>query len=147
MRTPLSFRIVALVAAGATAGACASGADTAATADSAAAAPAPASAPQAFSLMAADASWQAEITPTNIIFVRFRGTRPDSLFFDYRAPDDTGALQNYEVLRTSPDTTRIAISLARTPCTDQSGNTYTHMAQIWLTGKQQAQGKGCANKK
>lgn len=147
MRTPLSFRIVTLAVAGAIASGCASGADTAAKADSAAAAPAPAPAPQQFTLMADDASWQTEITPTNIIFIRFRGARADSQLFDYKAPDDTGALQNYEVLRTSPDTTRIAISLARTPCTDKSGNTYTHMAQIWLTGKLTAQGKGCANRK
>ena len=130
MRTPHSLTLVALAVAGSIAAGCASGADTAATADSAAAAPAPAAAPQQFSLMAEDASWQAEITPTNIVFIRFRGTRADSLLFDYKAPDDTGALQNYEVLRTSPDTTRIAISLARTPCTDKSGNTYTHMAQV-----------------
>ena len=147
MRMPLSFRIVTLAVTGAIAYGCASGADTAATADSAAAAPAPAPAPQQFSLMGDDASWQAEITPSNIIFIRYRGTLPDSQVFEYKAPDDTGALQNYEVLRTSPDTTRIAISLARTPCTDKSGNTYTHMAQIWLTGKLTAEGKGCANKK
>ena len=147
MRTPHSLRIVAFVTATAIAAACASGADTGATADSAAAAPAPAPAPQSFSLMADDASWSVEISPSNIIYLRHRGARSDSLVFDYKAPDDTGALQNYDVLRTSPDTTRIAIALARTSCTDQSGNTYTHKAQVWLTGKTQAEGTGCANKK
>jgi hypothetical protein len=50
------------------------------------------------------------------------------------------------------DTVRISISLAMTKCTDKAGAEYTHMAHVWLTGKQggrtlNTETKGCANKK
>ena len=53
---------------------------------------------------------------------------------------------------TAKDTARISISLAMTKCTDKAGTEYTHMAQVWVTGKQggrtlNTEVKGCANKK
>lgn len=141
-----TLRLVALLAAGTFAVACGGG--EAQTSDSAAtAAPPPPAAPESFTLEAKDGSWSAEINPQNIVWIRHRGSRSDSVVFDFKEPSVNGAISEYEVLRTSPDTTRISIALAMTSCTDDSGNTYTHQAQVWLTGKTQAEGAGCAKKK
>lgn len=143
LHSPL--RLVALLAAGSFAVACGGG--EAQNADSAAMAPAPPPAPTSYTLAANDGSWSADITPEGIVYRRVRGSRTDSLMFEFQAPEVSGAISNYEILRTSPDTTRLTITLSRTPCTDKEGNPYTHLAQVWLTGANTAQGSGCAKEK
>lgn len=138
-----SFRLAAFLTA-VTVLACAGGEagespDSAASA--AAAAPPP---PESFSLVANDGSWSGDITPSGIVF---RHRRNDSLMFDYKPPTVNGALSDYESLLTAEDTVRISISLAMTNCTDKAGQTYTHLAQVYLTGDVQLQSSGCANKK
>jgi hypothetical protein len=138
-----SFRLAAFLTA-VTVLACAGGEtgeapDSAATA--AAAAPPP---PESFTLVANDGSWSGDITPAGIVF---RHRRNDSLVFDYKPPTVNGAISDYESLITAQDTVRISISLAMTNCTDKAGKTYTHLAQVYLTGDVQLQSSGCANKK
>ncbi|HEX7124019.1 MAG TPA: hypothetical protein VF178_16700 [Gemmatimonadaceae bacterium] len=145
MRTHSPLRLVALVAAVTFAVACGGG--EAQPADSAASAPTPPPAPTSYTLAAEDGSWNADITPQGIVYRRIRGSRTDSLIFDFSAPEVNGAISNYEILRTSPDTTRLTITLSRTPCKDKKGNEYTHLAQLWLTGAHEAQGSGCAKEK
>jgi len=148
MRYGPSFRVLALLAAVTLLGACAKEAaempDSAAAA--AAAAPPP---PDAFTLVSKDGSWSGEITPSGITY---SPKGKETLSFEYKAPTLNGAISDYESLMTAKDTIRIAISLAMTSCTDAAGGTYTHMAQVWLTGRQggrdlNTQTQGCANKK
>jgi uncharacterized membrane protein len=141
--------MAALVMAAALLTACAGG-EKAETTDSAAAAAAQAPPPaESFTLAADDGSWTADISPTGIVY---RPRNRDSLTFEYKAPTVNGAISDYESLMTGKDTVRISISLAMTKCTDKAGAEYTHMAQVWLTGRQggrdvNTQTKGCANKK
>jgi hypothetical protein len=147
MRTT-SFRIAAFLAA-VTVVACASGEKTETPDSAAAAAAAPAPAVESFALAAEDGSWTGDITPMGIVY---RPKNRDSLAFEFKPPTVNGAISDYESLMTGKDTIRISISLAMTKCTDKAGAEYTHMAQVWLTGKQggrevNTQTKGCANKK
>lgn len=105
--------------------------------------------PQSLVLVGDDGSWSGSISPAGIVFRR--GAR-DSLVFEYKPPTVNGAISDYESLTTGKDTVRISISLAMTKCTDKAGKEYTHMAQVWLTGKQggrelNTQTNGCANKR
>ena len=143
-----SFSVAALLIA-ATTLSCAGGEKTE-TPDSAApavaAAPPP---PESFAMAAEDGSWTGDITPAGIVY---RPKGRDSLVFDFKQPTVNGAISDYESLMTGKDTVRISISLATTKCTDKAGAEYTHMAQVWLTGKLRGrelntQTKGCANKK
>jgi uncharacterized membrane protein len=137
-----SFRIAAFLTA-VTVVACAGGEKTE-TPDSAApavAAPPPA---ESFTLVATDGAWSGDITPAGIVF---RHKRNDSLMFDYKAPTVNGAISDYESLMTGQDTVRITVSLALTNCTDKAGKTYTHLAQVYLTGDVELTSSGCANKK
>jgi hypothetical protein len=142
-----SLRIAAFMTA-LTVVACASGEKTEtpdSAASAAAAAPPP---PESFSMVADDGSWTADITPTAIVY---RPKNRDSLVFDFKAPNVSGAIYEYESLMLTKDTIRISINLAMTPCT-AGGTQHTHMAQLWLTGKQagrelNTQTKGCATKK
>jgi uncharacterized membrane protein len=142
-----SLRIAALMTA-LTVVACAS-AEKTETPDSAAAAAAAAPPPpETFTLAGEDGSWTADITPTAIVY---RPKGRDSLMFDFKAPTVNGAIYEYESLMLTKDTIRISINLAMTPCT-AGGAQHTHMAQLWLTGKQagrelNTQTKGCASKK
>ena len=144
------FRLSAVLAAVTVLSACAGGEKAAETPDSAAAAAAAAPPPaEAFALMSDDGSWSGEIAPAGIVY---RPKGRDSLMFDYKAPTVNGATSEYEALMTTKDTVRITIMLAMTKCTDKAGAEYTHMAQVWLTGRQagrelNTQTKGCANKK
>jgi len=130
--------------------ACAGGEKAAETPDSAAAAAAAAPPPpESFTMMADDGSWSGEIAPTGIVY---RPKGKDSLTFEFKAPTINGGISDYDALMTAKDTIRISISLAMTKCTDKAGKEYTHMAQVWLTGKQggkqlNTQTKGCAVKK
>ena len=138
-----SFRIAAFMAA-VTVLACASG-EKSDTPDSAA--PAAAAAPppaESFTLVATDGAWSGDITPAGIVF---RHKRNDSLMFDYKAPTVNGAISDYESLMMGQDTVRITVSLALTNCTDKAGKTYTHLAQVYLTGDVTLNSSGCANKK
>ena len=150
MRYGKSFSRVAAFMTAMTLIACAGGEKAAETPDSAAAAAAAAPPPaEAFTLMSDDGSWSGEIAPTGIVY---RPKGRDSLMFDYKAPTINGATSEYEALMTAKDTVRITIMLAMTKCTDKAGAEYTHMAQVWLTGKQggrelNTQTKGCASKK
>lgn len=142
-----SVRLAAFVTA-LTVVACASGEKTE-TPDSAAAAAAAAPPPaESFTLAADDGSWTADITPAAIVY---RPKGRDSLMFDYKAPTLNGAISEYDVLMTGKDTVRISITLAMTPCT-AAGTQHTHMAKLWLTGKQggrqlNTETQGCATKK
>ena len=149
MRYGHSFRLAAMLTASIVLAACAGGGEKTETPDSAAtaaaAAPPP---PESFTLASEDGSWSGDITPAGIVY---RAKGRDSLVFDYKAPNVNGALSDYESLMTAKDTARISISLAMTKCTAK-GAEYTHMAQVWVTGKQggrtlNTQVKGCANKK
>jgi uncharacterized membrane protein len=138
-----SFRFAAFLTA-VTVLACAGGekaepTDSAATA--AAAAPPP---PESFTMVANDGSWSGDITPAGIVF---RHKKNDSLMFDYKAPTVSGAISEYESLMTGKDTVRISISLAMSNCTDKAGKTYTHIAQVYLTGDVTLDSRGCASKK
>lgn len=142
-----SFRLAAFLTA-LTVVACASGEKTETPDSAAAAAAAAPPPPESFSMVADDGSWTADITPTAIVY---RPKGRDSLMFDYKAPTVNGAISEYDVLMTGTDTIRISISLAMTKCT-AGGTEHTHMAQLWLTGKQRGrelntQTKGCATKK
>jgi uncharacterized membrane protein len=143
-----SFRMAAFMTA-MIAIACAGGEKAADMPDSAAAAAAAPPPVESFTLASEDGSWSADITPTAIVY---RAKGRDSLVFDYKAPTVNGAINEYESLMTAKDTARISISLAMTKCTDKAGTEYTHMANVWLTGKQGGRElntavKGCANKK
>ena len=144
-----SFSIAAMISAVTFLSACAGG-EKAETPDSAAAAAAAAPPPpESFAMAAEDGSWTGDITPAGIVF---RQKGKDSLMFDFKPPQVNGAIADYESLMTGNDTIRISISLATTKCTDKAGAEYTHMAQVWLTGRQRGkdlntQTKGCANKK
>lgn len=138
-----SFRLAAFLSA-VTVLACAGGekADaTDSTAAAAAAAPPPA---ESFMLVANDGAWSGDITPGGIVF---RHKKNDSLMFEYKAPTVNGALSDYESLLTGKDTVRLTVSLAMTNCTDKAGKTYTHLAQVYLTGDVTLTSSGCANKK
>ena len=139
-----SFRFAAFLSA-VTLLACAKGEKTD-TADSAAAAAAaaPPPAPESFTLAAEDGAWSGDITPSGIVF---RHKKNDSLMFDYKAPTVNGAISEYDVLMTGKDTIRLSVSLAMTNCTDKAGKTYTHMAQVYLTGDVKLESRGCAIKK
>jgi uncharacterized membrane protein len=143
-----SFRIAAFLTA-VTALACAGGEKNASTADTSASAAAAAPPPaESFSMVADDGSWTGDITPSGIVY---RPKGRDSLMFDYKAPTVNGAISEYDVLMTGKDTMRISITMAMTPCT-AGGTQYTHLANLWLTGKHSGrelntQTKGCANKK
>lgn len=143
-----SFRIAAFLTA-VTVLACAGGekdagmADTSASA--AAAAPPP---PESFSMVANDGSWTGDITPSGIVY---RPRTGDSLMFAFKPPTVNGAISEYDALMTGTDTIRLTINLAMTPCT-AGGTQHTHLAQIWLSGKQKGRqlntdSKGCASKK
>ncbi len=150
MRYGNSFRMAAILAAVTLLAACAGGGEKKETPDSAAAAAAaPPPAPESFTLASEDGSWSGEISPAGIVY---RPKGRDSLVFAFKAPTINGAISEYDALMTTKDTVRISISLAMTKCTDKAGAEYTHMAQVWLTGKQggrqlNTQTKGCANKK
>jgi uncharacterized membrane protein len=150
MRYGKSFVRVAAFMSAMTVIACAGGEKAAETPDSAAAAAAAAPPPpESFTLMADDGSWSGDIAPTGIVY---RPKGRDSLAFEFKAPTVNGATSEYEALMTTKDTVRITIMLAMTKCTDKAGAEYTHMAQVWLTGKQggrelNTQTKGCAIKK
>ena len=149
MRYGKSFFRVAAFMAAMTLIACAGGEKAAETPDSAAAAAAAPPPAESFTLASDDGSWSADITPASIVY---RAKGRDSLVFDYKAPTVNGAISEYESLMTAKDTARISISLAMTKCTVKAGTEYTHMANLWLTGKQggrelNTQTKGCANKK
>lgn len=142
------FRLAALMTAMSVI-ACAGGEKAAETPDSAAAAAAAPPPAESFALASEDGSWSGEITPAGIVY---RAKGRDSLVFEYKAPAISGAISEYESLTTAKDTARITINLAMTKCTDKSGAEYTHMAQVWLSGKQGGRElntnvKGCANKK
>ena len=138
-----SFRIAGFLTA-VTVLACASG-EKAETVDSAAAAAAAAPPPaESFTMVASDGSWSGDITPAGIVF---RHKKNDSLMFEYKAPQVNGALYDYESLMTGKDTVRITVSLAMSNCTDKDGKTYTHIAQVYLTGDVQLNSRGCAAKK
>jgi hypothetical protein len=139
---PPAFRVLAFLAALAVVGAC--GGQEAAEMESAPAEAAAPPTPDSYSLVAKDGSWSADITPATIVF---RHRRNDSLVFEFKEPTVNGAINDYESLITGDDTVRVAISMATVPCTDAKGNTYTHLAQVWLTGDVQLQSQGCANKK
>ena len=144
------FRVAASMTAITLIAACAGGEKAAETPDSAAAAAAAAPPPpESFTLASDDGSWSGEIGPTGIVY---RAKGKDSLAFEYKAPTVNGATSEYEALMTTKDTVRITIMLAMTKCTDKAGAEYTHMAQVWLTGRQSGrelntQTKGCANRK
>jgi hypothetical protein len=143
-----SFRIAAFLAA-VTILACASGEETEMPDSAAAAAAASPPPPESFTLAAEDGSWTGDIGPSGIVY---RPRNRDSLVFDFKPPTVNGAIADYDALMTGKDTIRISISLATTRCTDKAGTEYTHMAQVWLTGRQggrelNTQTKGCANKK
>ncbi|HEY5545944.1 MAG TPA: hypothetical protein VIK50_07795 [Gemmatimonadaceae bacterium] len=144
-----SFTVAALITAVTTLAACAGGEKTETPDSAAAAAAAAPPPPESFALAAEDGSWTGDITPGGIVY---RPKNRDSLMFDFKAPTVNGAISDYESLMTGKDTIRISISLATTKCTDKAGAEYTHMAQVWLTGRQggrelNTQTKGCANKK
>jgi len=140
-----SFRIAAFLSA-VTLLACASGekADSADSAAAAAAAAPPPPAAESFTLAADDGSWSGDITPAGIVF---RHKRNDSLMFEYKPPTVNGAISDYDVLMTGKDTIRLSVSLAMTNCTDKAGKTYTHIAQVYLTGDVKMESRGCAIKK
>jgi len=139
-----SFRIAAFLTA-VTVLACAGGEKGASTADTAASAAAAAPPPaESFTMVANDGAWSGDITPAGIVF---RHKKNDSLMFDYKAPTVTGAISEYESLMTGKDTVRISVGLAASACTDKAGKQYTHIAQVYLTGKVTLDSKGCANKK
>ena len=144
------FRVAAFLTAVTMIAACSGGGEAAKTPDSAAAAAAaPPPPPESFTLASDDGSWSGDIAPSGIVY---RPKGRDSLMFDFKAPTINGATSEYEALMTAKDTVRITIMLAMTKCTDKAGAEYTHMAQVWLTGKQggrqlNTQTKGCANKK
>jgi len=150
MRYGNSIRMAAGLAAVMLLAACAGGGEKKETPDSAAAAAAaPPPAPESFTLASEDGSWSGDITPAGIVY---KAKGRDSLVFDYKAPNLNGGITEYESLMTTKDTARISITLAMTKCTDKDGAEYTHIAQLWLTGKQggrqlNTQTKGCANKK
>jgi hypothetical protein len=137
-----AFRVLAFLAAVAVVGAC--GGQEAAEMESEPAEAAAPPTPDSYSLVAKDGSWSADITPAAIVF---RHRRNDSLVFEFKEPTVNGAINDYESLITGDDTVRVAISMATVSCTDAKGTTYTHLAQVWLTGDVQLQGQGCANKK
>ena len=140
-----SFRIAAFLSA-VTVLACASAekTDSADSAAAAAAAAPPPPAAESFTLAADDGSWSGDITPGGIVF---RHKRNDSLMFDYKPPTVNGAISDYDVLMTGKDTIRLSVSLAMTNCTDKAGKTYTHIAQVYLTGDVKMESRGCAIKK
>lgn len=138
-----SFRFAAFLTA-VTVLACAGG-EKAETPDSAASAAAAAPPPpESFTMVANDGSWSGDITPSGIVF---RHKKNDSLMFDYKPPTVNGAISDYESLMTGKDTVRISISLATSTCTDKAGTTYTHIAQVYLTGDVTLTSRGCASKK
>jgi hypothetical protein len=95
-------------------------------------------------LVAKNGAWSADITPAAIVF---RHRRNDSLVFEFKEPTVDGAINQYETLIMGQDTVRLTVSMAMTPCTDSKGTTYTHLAQVWLTGDVQLDAQGCASKK
>ena len=95
-------------------------------------------------MVAHDGSWSGDFTPSGIVF---RHKKNDSLMFDYKPPTVNGAISDYESLMTGKDTVRISISLATSTCTDKAGKTYTHIAQVYLTGDVTLTSRGCASKK
>lgn len=144
-----SFSVAALMIAVTTLAACAGGEKTETPDSAAAAAAAAPPPPESFALAAKDGSWSGEITPAGIVY---RPSSRDSLMFEFKPPTVNGAISEYESLMTGKDTVRISISLAMTRCTDKAGAEYTHMAQVWLTGRRggrelNTQTQGCANKK
>ena len=138
-----SFRIAAFLTA-VTVLACAGGEkaetpDSAATA--AAAAPPP---PESYTMAANDGAWSGDITPAGIVF---RHKRNDSLMFAYKPPTMNGAIADFESLITDKDTIRLSVTIAPTSCTDKNGKTYTHIAQVYLSGDVELNSRGCAEKK
>lgn len=140
-----TLKLVALLGVVVTLAGCGMKGEATPAADSAAAPPAPPT-PDSYSLAGADGSWSADITPSNITFRRTRGSRTDSLVFEYKEPTVNGAISDYTSVMMAADTNRIDITLAMTKCTDKAGTEYTHRAQLWLNGSEFT-GTGCANKK
>lgn len=138
-----TLKLVALLGFVVTLAACGEKSEATPAADSVAVAP---PAPDSYSLVGADGSWSADITPANIVFRRTRGARTDSLVFDFKEPTVNGAISDYTSVMMAQDTNRVDITLAMTKCTDKAGAEYTHRAQIWLNGSEFS-GTGCANKK
>lgn len=140
----VSFRIAAFLTA-ATVLACAGGEKAAETADSSASAAAAAPPPaESFTMVAQDGAWSGDITPAGIVF---RHKRNDSLMFEYKPPQVNGAINDFESLMMGKDTVRFTATIAPTPCTDKDGKTYTHIAQVYLTGDVKLDSRGCAAKK
>jgi predicted small lipoprotein YifL len=142
-----SLKVLTALAVMAAFTACGGAGETAENPDSAAAAAAAAAAPppaESFTLMAEDGSWSGDITPAGIVF---RHKRNDSLMFEFKPPMTNGAISDYDILMTAKDTVRLTISMAMTACTDKQGNSYTHMAQVWLSGDVKLESKGCAIRK
>jgi uncharacterized membrane protein len=133
-----------LGAVAATVAACGGGGETAQQADTTMAAAAPAPAPQSYTLVADDGTWTVDITPANIVWHHKRGSRSDSIVFDYKEPTVDGALYNYTSILMAADTHRIDITLAMTKCTDNANKEHSYQAQVWVD---QAPYKGCADSK
>ena len=139
-----SFRFAAFLTA-VTVLACAGG-EKAETPDSAATAAAAAAPPPAesFTMAANDGAWSGDITPAGIVF---RHKKNDSLMFAYKPPTMNGSIADYESLITDKDTIRLSVTIAPTSCTDKNGKTYTHIAQVYLSGDVEMNSRGCAEKK
>jgi hypothetical protein len=96
-----------------------------------AAAPAPAPVPQdSYSLVAKDGSWNVDITPATIVFHK-KGAKKDQTF-DYKPPVIDGAITNFDIVKTQPDTHTFGARIAMTTCTDNQKKQYTHLAQVWV---------------
>lgn len=134
-----------LAAVAATVAACGGGGETAQQADTAAAAAAtPAPASQSYTLVGDDGTWNVDISPANIVWHHKRGSRSDSIVFDYKEPSVVGALYNYTSIRLAADTHRIDITLAMVKCVDNSKQEHSYQAQVWVD---QVSYKGCADSK
>jgi len=79
-----------------------------------------------------DASWDATIRSSGIVFRRLAATATDSIVFAYRAPRTDGIVRTFTSVRMATDTHRIDITLAATACADRNGGTYSHTARVSL---------------
>lgn len=148
MRNGPAFRIAAFLVALTVIAACAPKEEAAPDSAAAAAAAAPPPA-ESFTLMAKDGAWSGDITPAGVVF---RHRANDSLIFPFTAPTVNGSINEYSFLVTGTDTVRLTVTTTGVACTDSKGTAYTHIAQVWLTGRAGGRAvnldnQGCANKK
>ena len=142
VKSPLGLFALVLIAV--IVAACGGGEKGAAKTDTSAGTAAPPPPAAEFTLVAKDGTWSADITSGGVVFHKAKGAKKDSVRFEYKTPSVDGAITEFSIIRTAPDTHTFGAKIAMVPCTDNKKQQYTHMAQVWVD---QVAYSGCGTKK